>query len=95
MGYLGVVQILNMLTPLLIYPHLMESLGSEKIGTLVYHQTIVLFFVIVVSFGQNILGVKEGTSKRPKGISTPRSESSSISPRTADHFWFKVRMNGP
>ncbi|WP_038890915.1 oligosaccharide flippase family protein [Vibrio campbellii] len=63
MGYLGVVQILNMLTPLLIYPHLMESLGSEKIGTLVYHQTIVLFFVIVVSFGQNILGVKEGTSK--------------------------------
>ncbi|RZQ33476.1 oligosaccharide flippase family protein [Vibrio vulnificus] len=63
MGYLGVVQILNMLTPLLIYPHLIESLGSEKMGILVYHQTIVLFFVIVVSFGQNILGVKEGTNK--------------------------------
>ena len=58
---------LNSYFALLIYPYLIKSLGKESYGIYVYGFTIASFFTTFVSFGFDMIGLRE-ISKTPHSI---------------------------
>ena len=56
--FMTVLQILNSLFYLLIYPYLIRTLGAEGYGLYVFAYSIVTFFIIFVSFGFDMPSVK-------------------------------------
>ena len=58
-SYLSVLQIFNLLTPLISYSYLIRVLGKEKYGLIILAQAIISYFFIIVSFGFNISATKE------------------------------------
>ncbi len=57
-SYLSLLQVINTLVPLLIYPYVIRKLGSDKYGLVVYAQGVIAYFVLLVNFGFNITGTK-------------------------------------
>ncbi|MDN3491584.1 oligosaccharide flippase family protein [Winogradskyella bathintestinalis] len=58
-SYLSVLQVLNMLIPLVIFPYLIRVLGSTTYGLVIYAQAIIGYFVVLINFGFNITATKE------------------------------------
>lgn len=58
-GYLSVLQVFNMVLPLVTYPYLIRALGIDTYGLVVFAQTTISYLVIIVSFGFNISATKE------------------------------------
>lgn len=58
-SFLSLTQMVTLLIPIIIYPHLLRVLGKETFGLVLYAQAIVSFFIIVVNFGFNISATKE------------------------------------
>jgi PST family polysaccharide transporter len=56
--FMTILQILNSLFYLLIYPFLIRTLGAESYGLYVFALSIVTYFMIVVSFGFDFPAVK-------------------------------------
>lgn len=63
-SYLTLIQIFNMLMPLITYPYLVRILGAELYGTIVFVQAIVGYFSIIINFGFNISATKEIAGNR-------------------------------
>jgi PST family polysaccharide transporter len=57
--YLGLIQVFNLLLPLLTYPYLIHVLQIEIFGSIVFAQNLISYFTIVINFGFNISGAKE------------------------------------
>jgi PST family polysaccharide transporter len=83
-SYLSALQILNLLIPLLIYPYLINTLGSNKFGLVIYAQAIISYLVILVGFGFNISGAKS--------ISVHRDEKEEISRIFSSIFFIKLML---
>lgn len=58
-SYLSLAQLFNMLFPIITFPYLVNVLGAELYGEIVYAQVIATYFSIVVSYGFNVSGAKE------------------------------------
>ena len=58
-SYLSISQGFNILVPLITLPYILNVLGKEMYGLVVYSQAIVSYFVIFVHFGFNTLAIKE------------------------------------
>ena len=58
-SYLSISQGFNILVPLITLPYILNVLGKEMYGLVVYSQAIVSYLVIFVSFGFNTLAIKE------------------------------------
>ncbi|MFT0156633.1 oligosaccharide flippase family protein [Tenacibaculum ascidiaceicola] len=58
-SYLGLLQIINLLIPLATYPYLIQTLGKQLYGKVIYSQAIIGYLVILVNFGFNISATKE------------------------------------
>jgi O-antigen/teichoic acid export membrane protein len=70
-GYLSLLQFLNLGLPFISLPYLIRVLGSEVYGLIIFAQAITNYFVILVEFGFNITAVRE--------ISINRNDDSKIS----------------
>ena len=57
-GYLSLLQVCNLVIPLITYPYLVRVLGEEIYGTVVYAQAIVAYLAIFVNWGFNISATK-------------------------------------
>ncbi|MDE6445924.1 MAG: oligosaccharide flippase family protein [Alistipes sp.] len=57
-GYLSLLQLCNLIIPLITYPYLVRVLGEETYGTVVYAQAIVAYLAIFVNWGFNISATK-------------------------------------
>lgn len=57
-GYLTLLQICNLLIPLVTYPYLINTLGKNLYGVIIYSQAIVSYLVIFVNWGFNISATK-------------------------------------
>jgi len=50
-SYLTVLQLFNLLVPLITYPYLIRVLGPETYGLIIFVQAIISYLLIIVSFG--------------------------------------------
>ena len=57
--FMTVLQVLNSLFYLLIYPFLIRTLGTESYGLYVFAMSIITYFIIFVSFGFDMPAAKE------------------------------------
>ena len=53
------IQGANFILPLIIFPYLVRTLGSEKYGLVMIAQSVALFLTIIVDFGFNISATRE------------------------------------
>lgn len=58
-SYLGILQVLNMLIPLVTYPYLIRVLEKDKYGLIILSQGIISYLVVIVNFGFNISATKD------------------------------------
>jgi O-antigen/teichoic acid export membrane protein len=58
-GYLGIIEIFNLVIPLMTYPYLIRTLGKDTFGLVIYAQAIVSYLVIIVSFGFSMSATKQ------------------------------------
>lgn len=58
-SYLSIIQVFNMLLPLIVFPYLIRVLGSEKYGLVVFAQAIILYLNIIINFGFNLSATKQ------------------------------------
>ena len=56
--YLSIVQLLNILLPLILIPYLLRILKSYNYGLIVYAQSIIAYIVILVNFGFDFSATK-------------------------------------
>ncbi|NGY37417.1 flippase [Flavobacterium sp. XN-5] len=70
-SYLSLLQVLNLVLPLLSYPYLIRVLGVSVYGTVIFAQAIVGYFVILIGFGFNISATKD--------VSVHREDKSKLS----------------
>lgn len=57
-SYLSILQVFNLVLPLITYPYLIRVLGKESYGGIVFAQAIVGYFAILVGYGFNISATK-------------------------------------
>jgi O-antigen/teichoic acid export membrane protein len=57
-SYLSILQVFNLVLPLITYPYLIRILGKETYGGVVFAQAIVGYFAILVGYGFNISATK-------------------------------------
>ncbi len=58
-SYLSILQIFNLIIPLITYPYLIRVVGKETYGLVVFAQAVIGYLVILIGFGFNISGTKE------------------------------------
>jgi O-antigen/teichoic acid export membrane protein len=63
-GYLTALQIISLIIPLIVFPYLIDVLGKENYGLVIYSQAIVTFLVVLVNFGFNITATREVSINR-------------------------------
>jgi PST family polysaccharide transporter len=57
-SYLSIFQVFSITAPLITYPYLMNVLGRELLGHVLFAQTIMSYLTLLVDFGFRNLGVK-------------------------------------
>ena len=57
--YLGILQFVRVIIPLLVLPYLIRVLGLELYGMVIFAQTIVFFFLMVINFGFELSATKQ------------------------------------
>lgn len=63
-SYLSVLQIFNILIPLITYPYLIRVLGKETYGLVIYAQVVATYLQIIVDFGFDTYAIKEVSLNR-------------------------------
>lgn len=75
-SYLSILQLSNLLIPIITYPFLIKRLGGNSYGKVVFAQAIMTYMAIIVSFGFNIIGTKEVSVHRNNKIKLNKIVSS-------------------
>lgn len=58
MTYLSLMQILNILMPIITYPYLIRVIGTSLYGKIMFAQAIISYFTVLINFGFNIAATK-------------------------------------
>ena len=67
-SYLSISKGFTILIPLVTLPYILNVLGKELYGLVVFSQAVVSYFVILVSFGFNTLAIEEISVNRDDKI---------------------------
>jgi len=59
LGYLSTLQFVTIIVPLLTIPYLLKILGKETYGLLIFSNTIVSYFLVLINFGFNLSATKD------------------------------------
>ena len=63
-SYLFVLQLANYVIPLLVFPYLARTLGTDNFGRIMFAQAFVAYFVLFVDFGFNVTATKNVVDDR-------------------------------
>lgn len=77
-SYLSILQVFNLLLPLITYPYLIRVLGEDIYGLVVFAQAISIFFSIFIDFGFNITATKQVSINRDNKVRLSEIVSSVI-----------------
>lgn len=58
-NYLSVLQLFQLITPLIIYPYLIRVLGKEIYGVVAFSYAIIAYLTVFINFGFDISEIKE------------------------------------
>jgi PST family polysaccharide transporter len=58
-SFLSLLQLFNLVSPLIAYPFLIMKFGKETYGLVIFSQAIVGYLVILIAFGFNVIATKE------------------------------------
>ena len=58
-AYLSVLEILKMVMPFVALPYLIQTVGTENYGIVVFAQTVISYFIVLVNFGLDVSAVKD------------------------------------
>jgi len=86
-SFLSILQLVQMLIGLLVYPYLIKVLGTNNYGVVAYSQAIIGYAVLFVNYGFNITGTR-GIAKNKKNIKKLSSIFSTV--LTVKFFIFLV-----
>lgn len=53
------IHFINILSPILVYKHVISNIGVDNFGKIIYHLAINGFFVLIVSYGFNLYSLRE------------------------------------
>lgn len=56
---LGLIQSTNLVLPLVITPHLVRTIGADRVGVLAVSQAVVAFLVVLTDYGFSLTAVRE------------------------------------
>jgi PST family polysaccharide transporter len=59
LGYLSIIKIFNLISPLIIFPFLLRILGKENYGLVIFAESVITYFVIFINYGFNLSATKE------------------------------------
>jgi len=59
LGYLTILKSFNLILPLIVYPYLIRVLGTDNYGLVVFAEAIIMYLVILISFGFELSATKE------------------------------------
>lgn len=79
---LSSLQLVNYVLPLIIIPYLFSKLGADKFGLIIFAQSIVFYFTLVINYGLTLLAVKK--------ISINRANKLALSNIYSNIFYVKV-----
>lgn len=65
-SYLALLQVFNVALPIIIFPFLISSLGTETYGLVVFAQAIIGYLVLIVNFGFDLSAAKDISIARDK-----------------------------
>ncbi len=83
-GYLSTLQIFNILIPLMVYPYLLSVLGTKLWGKIVFAQTIIFYFSLVIRFGFDMYATRE--------VSINRNDKEQLSQIVSSVFYVKILL---
>ena len=58
-AYLSVLEILKMVMPFVALPYIIRTVGTGNYGIVVFAQTVICYFSVLVNFGLDVSAVKE------------------------------------
>ena len=64
--YLSIIEFIKLVMPLIALPYIIKVVGVNKYGMIVFAQSVVAYFSIVVNFGIDILAVKRVAENRDR-----------------------------
>ncbi len=76
-AYLSVLEVLKMVMPFIALPYIISTVGTENYGLVVFAQTVISYFIVLVNFGLDVSAVKEVSVAR-KDISKLNEIVSSV-----------------
>lgn len=82
--YLIVLQGLNYIIPLLVFPYLMVTLGSEKFGYIGFSLSVVQYLMLIVDFGFNLTATKK--------VALARNNQSELNDIFWSTMWSKIYL---
>lgn len=59
LGFLTLLNGVNLITPIIIIPFLLRAIGSENYGKIIYFQSVLFYFSLLIGFGFNLIATKE------------------------------------
>ncbi len=64
LGYLGSLQMVNYILPLITIPYIARVIGIEKFGILAIATALCMYFQVIIDYGFNLTGVKQVSMHR-------------------------------
>ena len=62
--YLSILEIIGLLLPLISYPYVIRTVGSDNYGVVVFCQAIIAYVVIIINFGYNVSATRKISENR-------------------------------
>ena len=75
-------QVVNLLTPLLVIPYLIQKIGVDLIGVIILCQTVMIYLTVILDYHFNLVAVKE--------LSLSRNNQIAVQSIFLDTFFTKV-----
>lgn len=63
-SYLSIIEGVRLIMPFIALPYILNTVGSEKYGTVVFVQSIIAYFSIIIAFGLDISAIKNVSINR-------------------------------
>lgn len=81
-SYLTIFQVFTLLSPFIIYPYIIKTVGLELYGVIIFAQTIVTYFSLIINFGFGTSG--------PRDVSILRDNPKLLSEYVSSIFIIKI-----